>query len=57
MGTYHQWSRKHLPLYAAEVEKNHNLRPLDTEDQMAGMVRGMNSKMGYRNLVAGPGAT
>lgn len=50
MGTYHKVSKKHLPRYMMEMEGLHNLRPLDTANQMA---RGINGKVGYRNLVMG----
>ena len=53
MGTYHKVSNKHLPRYMMEMEGHHNLRPLDTADQMAAMARGMNREVGYWNLVAG----
>ena len=43
-GTYHQMSAKHPQRYVAEVEGLHNLRPLDTIDQMAALVRGMDQK-------------
>ena len=35
---------KHPQRYVAEVEGLHNLRPLDTIDQMAALVRGMDQK-------------
>ena len=53
MGTYHKVSKKHLPRYMTEMEGRHNLRPLDTADQMAAMARGMSGKVGYRALVSG----
>ena len=37
-------SAKHPHRYVAEVEGLHNLRPLDTIDQMATLVRGMDQK-------------
>ena len=43
-GTYHQMSPQHLHRYVAEFAGRHNLRPLDTIDQMAAVVRGMNGK-------------
>ena len=43
-GTYHQMSPKHLHRHVTEVEGRYNLRPLDTIDQMAVIVRGMDQK-------------
>ena len=43
-GTYHQMSPKHLHRYVTEFEGRYNLRPLDTIDQMAVIVRGMDQK-------------
>lgn len=52
-GTYHQLSRKHLPLYIAEFVARYNTRPEDTIDQMKGVVEGMeNKRLCYRELVA-----
>ena len=39
-GVYHHMSAKHLGRYVAEFEGRHNVRPLDTADQMAAMARG-----------------
>ena len=36
-GVYHQMSAKHLHRYVTEFEGRHNVRPLDTADQMATM--------------------
>ena len=51
-GIYHHVSVKHLPLYTLEFEGRHNHRPLDTADQMAGLVRGAEGKrMTYQSLI------
>ena len=52
-GTYHYMSPKHLQRYVNEFSGRHNVRPLDTIDQMSAMVRGMAGKrLRYRDLVA-----
>ena len=52
-GTYHSMSPKHLQRYVGEFAGRHNIRPLDTIDQMSEMVRGMDGKrLRYRDLVA-----
>ena len=57
VGTYHQVSVKHLDRYLAEFEGRHNVRPHDTVDQIAVLVRGMDGKrLGYEELV-GPKKT
>ena len=51
-GTYHRMSNKHLQRYVDEFAGRHNMRPLDTIDQMKAMVRGMDGKrLRYRDLV------
>ena len=53
MGTYHQVSAKHLQRYVDEFSGRHNIRGLDTIDQMGALVRGMNGKrLRYRDLTA-----
>ena len=52
-GTYHHISVKHLPRYSLEFEGRHNARPMDTERQMEGMVKGANGRrMTYAGLIA-----
>ena len=43
-GTYHSMSRKHLERYAKEFAGRHNIRELDTLDQMEEVVRLMDGK-------------
>lgn len=43
-GAFHKISRKHLHRYVAEFAGRHNIRPLDTLDQMAAIVQGMEGK-------------
>ena len=55
-GTFHKISPKHLDRYVQEFAGKHNVRPLDTLDQMRGLVsRLMGRNLGYRNLVADNG--
>lgn len=52
MGTYHSWSAKHLDLCVAEFTGRHNIRPLDTLEQMEETARGMFGKrLRYADLV------
>ena len=51
-GTYHRMSEKHLQRYVDEFSGRHNLRSLDTIDQMARIVRGLDGKLlRYQDLV------
>ena len=51
-GTFHRMSPKHLQKYVDEFAGRHNLRPLDTIDQMKSVVRGMEGKrLRYKELV------
>ena len=53
IGTFHQVSVKHLQRYVDEFSGRHNLRPLDTVDQMAVLALGMVGKrLTYRQLIA-----
>lgn len=53
IGTYHWMSRKHLQRYVDEFAGRHNIRPLDTIDQMKSMVRGMDGKrLRYKDLIS-----
>lgn len=52
-GTFHHFSVKHLERYAYEFAGRHNIRDMDTVDQMAHVVMGMIGKrLLYRELVA-----
>ena len=52
-GVYHQMSPKHLQRYMNEFAGRHNLRELDTIDQMRLVVAGMvGRRLLYRNLTA-----
>ena len=52
-GTYHKMSRKHLGRYVDEFAGRHNIRSLDTIDQMTAMVQGMDGKrLRYKDLVS-----
>ena len=52
-GTYHRMSEKHLQRYVNEFAGRHNIRSLDTIDQMASVAKGMDGKrLTYRDLVA-----
>ncbi len=51
-GVYHQLSHKHLQRYVAEFAGRHNVRGLDTIDQLAHVVAGMvGRRLMYRDLV------
>ena len=52
-GIYHHVSVKHLGRYASEFSGRHNDRPMDTVEQMEGMVRGLEGKrLRYEDLIA-----
>ena len=53
-GVYHKMSRKHLHRYATEFAERHNIRDLDTIEQMKLIALGMAGKrLRYRDLVDG----
>ena len=55
-GTFHKLSPKHLDRYVQEFASRHNARDLDTIDQMAETVAGMEGKrLRYKDLVAANG--
>ena len=52
-GTYHTMSPKHLHRYVHEFEGRHNVRPLDTLDQMDHMAEGtVGKRLRYSELTA-----
>ena len=55
-GTYHKLSPKHLDRYVRQFAGRHNIRELDTLDQMASVVAGLVGKrLMYRDLIADNG--
>ena len=51
-GTFHKLSPKHLDRYVQEFAGRHNVRELDTIDQMAKIAKGMDGKrLRYQDLV------
>ena len=55
MGTYHKMSRAHLHRYVNEFTGRHNIRPLDTAEQMGSIVDGMvGRRLRYDELIATP---
>ena len=52
-GTYHHLSKKHLNRYVTQFAGKHNLRELDTIDQMSSVIKGMVGKrLKYKDLIA-----
>ena len=43
-GTFHKMSPKHLDRYVQEFARQHNIRDMDTYDQMRSLVEGMDRK-------------
>lgn len=55
VGTYHHFSAKHLPRYVREFTGRHNCRSLDTEAQMAAMLRGGEGRrLRFEDLIGKP---
>lgn len=55
-GTYHKFSKKHLNRYVIEFAGRHNIRELDTVDQMNSVVSDMVGKrLKYKQLIADNG--
>ena len=55
-GTFHKLSPKHLDRYVGEFVGRHNVRELDTLDQMSAVVKGMDRKrLRYQDLIADNG--
>ena len=53
VGTYHYMSEKHLQRYVNEFSGRHNVRDLDTIDQMAGVAAGLvGRRLMYKHLTA-----
>ena len=53
IGIYHKMSVKHLARYIDEFEGRHNVRKLDTKDQMSWMAKNARGKhMTYDSLIA-----
>ena len=55
-GTFHKFRPKHLDRYVQEFAERHNVRELDTVEQMRSMRGGMDDKrLTYKSLIAGNG--
>ena len=51
-GVYHQFSLKHLPRYTNEFAGRHNIRPLDTIEQMRSLfLGGLGKRLPYADLI------
>ena len=56
MGTFHKFSPKHLQRYADEFSGRHNMRDLDTKDQIVYISKGMQEKrLRYVDLIRNNG--
>ena len=52
-GTFHKISKKHLHRYVNEFTDRHNIRELDTLEQMAEILKGMDQKrLMYKDLIS-----
>ena len=52
-GTFHKMSKKHLQRYVTEFAGRHNMRELDTVEQMQAIVRGMlGRRLRYPDLIS-----
>ena len=52
-GTYHKMSPKHLQRYVNEFSGRHNIRLMDTGEQMRAIIQGLEGKrLRYRELTA-----
>lgn len=52
VGTYHHFSKKHLSRYVNEFSGRHNVRPLDTDEQLTLLVqRSVGKRLPYKKLV------
>lgn len=52
IGVYHWMSVKHLGRYVSEFSGRHNIRPMDTLDQMAAMAQGsVGKRLTYATLI------
>ena len=57
-GTYHQMSKKLLNQYVTEFAGRHNIRPLDTIEQMSKMAKGtVGKRLSYKELTASEGGS
>ena len=57
-GTFHRLSAKHLQRYVSEFAGRHNIRDMDTIDQMADVVAGLiGQRLLYRDLIAPSGVS
>ena len=55
VGTYHNWSVKHLDRYVTEFEGRHNVRRFDTLEQMTIIIKNMGgTHLPYKELVKDP---